>query len=141
MVSIAIRLLPRLIAPNPLDNNNRKIGGPIYELGAVKAAIQQHGVKVVNDNAQSDMVHEFDPPMDEEELAAFINSLMNIHFHASEWCKTSGKMIIDCDAYAMKWNRVNRCEWKYGEEVYVKFGFKEHHPFCIIVRVHPSTYT
>jgi len=138
MVSIATRLLPRLIPPNPLNSSNRKIRGPIYDLGAVKAAIQQHGVKVVNDNAHEDMVHKFDPPMDEEELAAFVNSLTFAHFHASEWCKTSGKMLIDCDAYAMMWNRVNRCEWRYGEEIYVKFGFKEHHPFCIIVRVHPS---
>lgn len=138
MVDNPIRVLPRLILPNPLDDNNRKINGPIYCLNLVKVAVQQHGVRVINDSAQADMVHAFIPVMDEVELAAFINALTNRHFHASEWCQTSVRMLIDCDAYAMKWDRINRREWKYGEEIYIKFGFKEHHPFCIIVRIHPS---
>jgi len=138
MVNNAIRLLPRLVAPNPLATSNRKISGPIYRLDIVKAAVQQHGVKVINDSANLDMVHEFTPPMDEIELAAFICALTKAHFHASEWCQTSVRMLIDCDAYAMKWDRINRREWQYADEIYVKFGFKEFRPFCIIVRIHPS---
>lgn len=124
--------------PNPLTDSNRKITGPIYHLNIVKAAVQQHGVRVINDSAQTDMVHEFTPPMDEAELAEFIRALTSNHYHASEWCQTSVRMLIDCDAYAMKWDRINRREWKYADEIYVKFGFKEFHPFCIIVRIHPS---
>ena len=138
MVNNAIRLLPKLIAPNPLTDTNRKIAGPIYDLALVQAAVAQHGVYVINDSAQHHMVHSFTPELDEEELAAFILALTPVHFHASEWCQTSVKMKIDCDAYAMKWDRMNRLEWKYADEIYVKFGFKERHPVCIIVRVHPS---
>lgn len=138
MVSIPVRLLPNLIPPNPLGNNNRKINGPIYRLDLVKLAVRQHGVRVINDSAQAAMEHQFAPPMDESELEDFIDCLTTNHFHDSEWCQTSVRMLIDCDAYAMKWDRNNRREWKYADEIYVKFGFKEHHPFCIIVRVHPS---
>lgn len=138
MVDNPVRLLPRLIAPAPLDQNNRKITGPIYCLDLVKAAVQQHGIRVVNDSAQMSMVHDFTPPMGEVELVAFITALMKNHFHASEWCNTSVRMLIDCDAYAMKWDRSNLREWRYGAEIYVKFGFKEHHPVCIIVSAHPS---
>lgn len=138
MVNNGIRLLGHLLPPKTLTKHNRKIGGPIYCLDQVKDAVRTHGVNVINDKASEDMVNEFTPPMEEVELCAFICALEDYHFHASEWCQTSVRMVIDCDSYSMKWDRYQLVEWEYGQEIYVKFGFREHHPVCIIVSAHPS---
>ena len=111
--------------------------GPIYDLSVAKALMREHGLRVINDEAQISQSN-FDPVLTDDELKALILALGSSHYIESERCGTSVGMTVDCDAYAVRWNRNRRLEWEHGRKIYVKFGFRASHPRCLVVSIHYS---
>lgn len=111
--------------------------GPVYLLVEAQKLLRSHGLRVINESAQTDQ-QAFIPEMTDEELTQFILALINDDHVGSERCKTSVGLTLDCDGYAMKWNRNRATRWEYGAKLYVKFGFSLHAPQCLVVRIHPS---
>jgi hypothetical protein len=97
-----------------------------------------NGLRVVCDQATDDMAKGFSPMLDEAELVDLIQVLRPEHFIESEQCATSYGMTLDCDAYAIRWDRRNRREWAHGAKVFVKFGFRENNGRCFVVSIHPA---
>lgn len=114
--------------------------GPIYNLSLAQQLLKSHGFTVVNQKADKDMKHKFNPEMDDDELFDFVMKVHSERFAGSERCSTSNGMTVDCDSYAMCWNRYRRREWEYGQKIYVKFGFSEQDidPMLILC-IHPAT--
>lgn len=112
--------------------------GPIYELVKAQALLRVHGLRVITEKAVSDQVAEFNPELDDDELAKFICELTVADYQNSERCATSRGMTIDCDAYAMKWDRLYQRKWEHGHKIFVKFGFSNNNPRCLIVSIHPA---
>lgn len=114
-----------------IDNGN------IYDLAIVQTLVKQHGFFVVNEKADQDMKYEFNPDLSDVELGAFIGQLSASDYKKSERCKTSSKMVIDCDSYGMNWNRQKLARSQIGANIYIKFGFANNIPKCLVVSIHP----
>lgn len=126
------------------DGRQRVRNGPIFNLVAVKKLVRDNGVHVLNPNADATMSQDFSPELLTEEIEDIIVNGLRFddaksHYVESEICKANG-MPVDCDAYSIKWNRRKRTESNYSQAIYLKFGFKDNRPLCLIVRVHPSKY-
>jgi len=101
--------------------------------------LKQNGLRVVNDEALDDQAS-FQPQLSDQELTAFILALSEEDYEGSERSATSIRMRVDADSYAMKWNR-NRCiRWEHGAKLYVKFGFSNVNPICLVVSIHPANW-
>ncbi len=114
--------------------------GPLYDLAIAKALLRQHGLRVVNEKAGEDMLCHFDPILTEDELAVLILAFDARHYVESERCATSVGMEVDCDGYAICWNRSTCREWAHGRKIFVKFGFRAANPRCLVVSIHPSSW-
>lgn len=118
----------------------RITNGPVFCLATAKAHLASDGLIVVNETARDDQARGFDPQLDDGDIIAFINALVEDDWIESERCKTSVRMTLDCDAYAMRWNRHKRCRWEYAAKIYIKFGFADNIHRVLIVSIHPATY-
>lgn len=117
----------------------RITNGPVYDLSLAQSLLYEHGLIVVNEDAKDDKKSQFNPEMDDDELADFVMALKADDFDGSERCRTSLGMTVDCDGYAMKWNRNRRCRWEYAAKIYVKFGFATQGDLTMLVLcIHPS---
>lgn len=114
--------------------------GPVYCLETAQKHLKDHGFFIINEKAQDAQLKEFIPELFDEELITFILALVNSDWVESERCDTTVGRTLDCDAYAMKWNRARRCRWEHAAKIYVKFGFADNHPKVLIVSIHPSKY-
>lgn len=112
--------------------------GPIYNLVKAQVFLKVHGLRVITDKGVSDQATEFNPELDDNELVKFICELNTTDYQSSERCATSVGMTVDCDAYAMKWNRIDQKRWEHGRKIFVKFGFSNNNPRCLIVSIHPA---
>jgi hypothetical protein len=123
-----------------LSANGRTIisNGPVYELARVQTILKLHGLRVINEQATLDQSNEFTPELNDEELTKFIGALNEADYENSERCSTTIGRTIDCDAYAMRWNRANHTRWISGNKIYVKFGFIENKSLCLVVSIHPA---
>jgi hypothetical protein len=111
--------------------------GPVYDLPEAQKLLRANGLRVINERAQEDQ-KAFTPEMSDDELTKFILALVPDDRVGSERCGTSVGLTLDCDGYAMKWNRNRSIRWEYGAKIYVKFGFSLQSPRCLVVRIHPS---
>lgn len=133
----------RLLVPGACKtrtgSNSRNLitNGPVYELVEAQKLLRSHGLRVINESAQTDK-KAFTPEMTDEELTQFVLALITDDLVGSERCRTSVGLTLDCDSYAMKWNRNRATRWEYGAKLYVKFGFSLQAPQCLVVRIHPS---
>lgn len=118
----------------------RILNGPVYCLETVKSNLREYGLFVINDQAQIHQGSNFSPELSDEELIKFILALELDDLIESERCSTSVGRTLDCDAYAMKWNRIKHSRWEHAAKIYVKFGFAENHPKVLVVSIHPSKY-
>ena len=130
---------PRLglspICPNPLDDNIRRLGrNRLYDLDVVQALVKAHGVCLINDDAQDDAEKQLH--MSPDEVARFIAQLSQGNYVNSQWCNTSVNRMVDCDSYAMKYNRNKQVPWQSGPKIYVKFGFFPNQSKCVVCSVH-----
>lgn|SRR3989339_371711 len=114
--------------------------GPVYDLAVSQSLLKVHGLRVLNDKADFDMDLDFTPALTDEELVDFICALSDADYEKSERSATSVKKTVDCDGYAMHWNRLRKCRWAHGLKIYVKFGFFENNPRCLVVSIHPARY-
>jgi hypothetical protein len=113
--------------PEVLDENNRFVPGCIYELKVVQQLITVHGLEIVNDAASEAMLGAGNRPLPspvwrQRDVVALICALQADDYINSQWCLTSSKARIDCDAYAIEFSRM-RGRWAGAEKIYVKFGF------------------
>lgn len=129
---LSIPPAPRLcwppLAPAEIDDSNRMIvSGPIYELQQVKVLVVKHGLHIVNNAANAAMRGEgldgLPPPVwRSEDVVRLISLLEDSDYENSQWCATSARAKIDCDAYAIHFSR-ERGRWRFAEKIYVKFGY------------------
>ncbi|GEC97705.1 hypothetical protein ZRA01_37780 [Zoogloea ramigera] len=121
------------------DDRQRIANGPVYNLAKVQKLVDLHGFVVINEKAQDDQKQDFVPPLSDDELRKIIRSLEARHFHRSERCITTNNMIVDADGYSISWLRSRKCEADRpgtGCDVYVKLGFRESNPKCLILSIH-----
>lgn len=141
---------PRLswpgVKPSQITNKTKLIAGPIYDLAIVQRMIGEGApLYVVNDEAQLNLKGEGVRPMrrpvwGSADVRGFILSLDPTDYVNSQWCLTSAKAAIDCDAYAMTYNRTNRTRSSVGTKVYVKFGYSTNtDPSAMLIcSIHPA---
>lgn len=106
----------------------------IYDLEIVKALVAAHGVCLINDDAQDDAQQQLH--MDPDDVARFIAQLSTHNYVNSQWCNTSVNRVVDCDSYAMRYNRNKQVPWENGPKIYVKFGFLPNLPKCVVCSIH-----
>jgi len=137
--SYRLLLPPKCKIKKTARGGQRIVNGPVYDLALAQSLLYEYGFLVVNEDAKDDKKSQFNPEMDDDELADFVTALTDDDFDGAERCKTSTGMTVDCDGYAMKWNRNRRCRWEYGAKIYVKFGFATEDDLTMLVLcIHPS---
>ena len=133
-----LRVLPAADCALTSRNDRILIGnGPVYCLSTVQAGLSLDTLFVLNDKANLDMALRFSPKLLDEHLIPFILALTPEDHVGSERCSTSIKRSIDCDAYAMKWNRYSQKRWNDAQSIYIKFGFIENNPKLLVISIHP----
>lgn len=152
-----IRNFPQGPKPNlsVLDDDQRKIttqnGRPIYNLEEVKKLLRADPNKIVLATEEAeDYAEKADLYLVD---IAFIFSLLTPRDYIdSAWCYSSARMVIDCDAYAIRleYNRkekdlaekhIRTRNINDGIEYYIKFGSPNTKTIVIsIVSLHPSKY-
>lgn len=139
-------LNPRKLVPGACQTKQKADGrtkitnGPVYDLEVAKELLKLNGLVVVNENADEDMGSSFTPSMEPDELKALVLALDSNRYEDSERCKTTNGMIVDADSYTIYWNRSKRIGLpaSSGPKEYVKFGFRENNPKCLIISIHPA---
>lgn len=144
---------PRLKWPGPVrppevTEDNRIIGEErIYDLLKVKELVKKHGVVILNDATADGMLGKGSHPLplpewSNAEFAQVILALTDDDFINSQWCMLVVKKYLDCDSYAVHYNRSKgiRCDPTIfsGMKIYVKFGFNPNLtvPSAILCRLH-----
>jgi len=113
--------------------------GPVYDLTIAQQLLRVHGLHVVNERADTDMITRFYPALTPASLSPIILTLTSNHYVGSEICATGVNMELHADAFTICWNQQRCAESKVsGRETYLKFGFRENNPKCLIVSIHPS---
>jgi hypothetical protein len=112
--------------------------GPVYFLPEAQRVVKNLGIRIVTAKAADDG---FKFGLGATNLRPFIEALLDDYYKHSERCLTSAALTkiewnLDCDGYSMKWNRTAKRNWSDGKEFYLKFGFSEHDPKCLIVSIH-----
>lgn len=115
------------------------VNGPVYCINAVKLLLPTYAIHVVNEQAMADMGGSFLPELQDEELIPFITELTANDRTGSERCSTSVGRTVDCDGYAIPWNRLTQKRWTNGSWIYLKFGYVDNISKVIVISVHPST--
>ncbi|MGK5034480.1 hypothetical protein [Janthinobacterium sp. LB3P118] len=135
-----LRLLPSGTCVLENGNNGRILigNGPVYCLRTAQSQLTLDNLRVLNVNALQHKELSFLPELSDEELLDFILALNPTDHVGSERCSTSINRVVDCDGYAMKWNRKLRQRWEHGAKIYVKFGYMENISKCLIISIHPS---
>ncbi len=124
-----------LICPKPLNAQNRMLGRRrLYDLEIVKSLVETYGVCLINDDAQEDAEKQLH--MLPVEVAKFIAQLSPGNYVNSQWCHTSVNRVVDCDSYAMKYNRNKQEPWGHGPRIYVKFGFFPNQLKSVVCSIH-----
>ena len=123
-----------------VNKNGRSIitNGPVYCLETAKELLPTHQIRVVNDQADIDKAQRFFPELEDEELIPFIKALTPDDRQSSERCQTTNRRVLDCDGYAMPWNRAKSERWDQGSWIYLKFGYIDNITRTLVVSVHPS---
>jgi hypothetical protein len=122
-----------------IDRRRKIINGPVYDLATAQQLLKIHGLHVVNESADDDMITEFRRGLTSEDLKKIILTLGGNHYDDSEICSTSKGMTIDADGYTIYWNRTREIEsMQAGQKTYIKFGFRDNNPKCLIVSIHPA---
>lgn len=133
----------RLLFSNDCDVSLRKgrliIGnGPVYSLAVAQDILRNNPLFVINEKARDSMARDFSPELTDEGLTEFILNLVDTDFEGSERCETSIGRTVDCDGYAMQWNRFSKQRWSDAPWIYVKFGFIADRPKLLVISIHPS---
>lgn len=137
--SVIIRLQePQMCSLEQQKDRTIITNGPVYCLESVQENLHIDRIFVINDKASDDMLSEFTPSLQDEEFIPYIKALTHEDRESSERCLTSQSTLVDCDGYAMKWNRFSRKRWQDAPFIYLKFGFSVDNPTLLIISIHPS---
>lgn len=101
----------------------RRKAGPIYNLAVVQALVRERSDRIytVTDGCQEDLEK---LEWDADDVAKLIGALVAQDYRNSEWCKGRGNMVIDADAYRIRYDSADQCRGDLRHpEYYVKFGF------------------
>lgn len=133
------RLVRGVYATKQAGERRLVTNGPIYDLAIAQRLLRLFGLHVINDDADKDMVTEFRPALTTKQLTEIILKLTDSHYAGSEICDTTPGMVVDADAYTIYWNRTRSIESMIaGTKIYLKFGFRESNPKCLILSAHPA---
>lgn len=120
--------------PRPLPEGEaaRRKDGPIYYLAVVQALVRERSDRIyaVTDGCEQDLeILEWDA----DDLAKVIGALLAQDYRNSEWCKGRGNMVIDADAYRIRYDNADQCRGDLRHpEYYLKFGFGNNDPRLIV---------
>jgi hypothetical protein len=134
-----LRLTQTILCPENVKDGTvtRKIPGPLYSLTAVQAGLENGSRLFICPGRPDDDVQKLG--WNDEDAKALILALKTKHYRDSEWCKTSNKQWLPCDAYSIRYDDVSQNEDAGYAEYFVKFGFgttNDH--ICVVVSCHPS---
>lgn len=132
--------------PQQITEATKLVAGPIYDLAAVQQLIRTGApFFVVNEEARLNLGSQGERPMRkpvwvESDIRGFILALSPSCYVNSQWCITSAKATLDCDAYAMTYNRTTQSESTIGTKIYIKFGYNPNTSpdSMLICSVHPA---
>lgn len=138
--NLVLRLIPTASCVIKQKPNGRLsiTNGPIYCLRTAQSLITLGNLFVLNEKARQNKTADFMPELSDEELVEFVLALEPADHVESERCSTSINRTVDCDGYAMRWNRYTRKRWDNGASIYVKFGFVENITRFLVISIHPS---
>ncbi|WP_310630806.1 hypothetical protein [Paraburkholderia sp.] len=107
----------------------------LYDLAAVKASFQLDDVLLVTKDCKHDVTVRLQSEI--ADVWAAIQGLTDKQYRNSQWCRTSGKSWVPCDAYRVITWPVE-VDGAPMSDVYVKFGMSKAGKCLLIVSCHPS---
>lgn len=118
--------------PLPLseDELGRRLPGPIYELGVVQSLVCAAQIHVATDRCEQSLE---DLEWDLDDVAGIMLVLQPQDYHTSEWCTGRSRIVLDADAYQVRYDDLERCrgDWRHPE-YYIKFAFRNNDPRLIV---------
>ena len=108
----------------------RRKPGPIYDLKVIQGFVEGDLIHVATDGCEEDL-EKFE--WDVDDVARLIAALLPGDYHASEWCKGRGGVVIDADAYTLRYDHIDACRGTYRHaQYYIKFGFRNNDPRLMV---------
>ena len=136
--SNSLRARPVQLAPDPFpaDRALLKTAGPIYDLALVQSHIvETDAIRLFTPDCDQDVLN---MSWDVSHVLSLLQCLTVTDYHESEWCKTGKGLSIDCDAYIVKFDGVNRTPT--AKEIYFKFGFRPNYLLLLAISCHTALY-
>jgi hypothetical protein len=134
MVNTAyLRLLPYELPPPIVAGTRIKLPGPRYDLGLVKQAASPAGMRLLTKNCSEDVLR---LGWTVDEVYELLQAATAGDYKDSEWCETSARMHVDCDAYALHFNTIALTRDPRGKNMYLKFGYRPANVLLLIISCH-----
>lgn len=125
-----LRRVPYEDPPASTGDDRIKIPGPRYLLSDVQSFIDPTNCRIQTRNCQDDL---FILNWTVESVVDFIQHLTDQCYVDSEWCRTSNRMWVDCDAYRLRFDPIAMEPSVNGPRVYVKFGLRPNIAYALII--------
>jgi len=119
--------------PLPDEGPERSKPGPIYDLAIVQNLVKSGGNQIfpITERCEADLEK---LEWDVDDVAKVIAVLAAEDYHASEWCKGRSSIVIDADAYAIRYNHLEECRGDHRHaQYYIKFGFRNNDTTLIVL--------
>lgn len=119
-----------------VESRHRYIGKKcLYDLGAVQQSMSVADMLLVTHDCKHDVTVRLQSEI--EDVWNAIQALTGAQYLNSQWCRTSGKSWVPCDAYrVLTWPA--EVSGAVMNDVYVKFGMSKAGKCLLIVSCHPS---
>lgn len=118
--------------PKPLPQRElaRRKPGPIYDLATVQSMVSGDRIHLATEGCDEDLdILEWDV----DDVAKLFGALIPTDYHASEWCKGRGGVVLDADAYVVRYNHLDECRGDIRHaQYYAKFGFRNNDPDLMV---------
>lgn len=120
--------------PLPEGHLERRIDGPRYNLDEVKKLVaSDDSMRFVTDRVEEDLIA---LAWDADDVASLIRELTPDDYHASEWAQLSHRLVIDADAYVIRYDHNELTRNQFMPSYYVKFGFANNNILLLLVSCH-----
>lgn len=129
-----LRAVPWTPPPVPLPEGKltRRKPGPLYDLKIVQGLADGQRIYVATPDCDTELVENLE--WDVDDVAKLIVALQPRDYHASEWCKGINGIVIDADAYTVRYDHIEERRGDLSHPIYyVKFGFRNNDPKLIIL--------
>lgn len=125
-----LRRVPYENPPTGQQGGRIKVPGPRYWLDQVQSFITPENCRVQTQNCNDDLLLLNWTVAD---VVDFVQQLTAQCYVDSEWCLTSNRMWVDCDAYRLKFDPVAMEPSPTGPRMYVKFGFRPNIAYLVVI--------